>query len=118
MARAINDDRTAAFAADAVRLSRAGEELLSRTADFVEVSLSTRSVDAGTAAQLREDYEHLALQVDDLEAKLQALERDFPSELIQPYLRPLFTQLRSIKRRIILIVQLLSLLETSAAPSS
>ena len=118
MARAIDDDRTTAFAADAVALSQTGEELLSRTADFVEASLSTQSVDPVTAAQLREDYQQLALQVEGLEVELQAIERDFPRELIQPYLGPLSAQIRSIKRRIIVIVQLLSLLETGAARSS
>ena len=46
MAQAIRDDRTAAVAADAVALGEAGEELVTRTMDFVKVSLAQGSADA------------------------------------------------------------------------
>jgi hypothetical protein len=47
MAKAIQDDRTATFANDAVAFGQAGEELILRTKDFVEASLSSGSVDLG-----------------------------------------------------------------------
>lgn len=111
LAQAINDDRAAAVAADATVLSQAGEELFSRTANFVEVSLSNGLADPRTAAQLREDYEHLALRAENLEVRLEELQKSFPSDEIQAYLGPLLAQIRSIKLRITPIVQILSLLE-------
>lgn len=112
MARAIPDDRTAAVAADAVALSQAGEALISRTAHFVEASLSTGSADPQTAARLREEYEHFALQAEAIEAKLLALQSAFPPEQIEPYLSRLLAQIRSIQRRIFQLARLLSVLET------
>jgi hypothetical protein len=111
MARAIQEDRTAAVAVDAVALSHAGEELISRTVSFVGDSLSRGSVDPQTAMRLREDYENFALQAEALEVKLQELQSVFPRQQIQPYLGPLLAQIRSIKLRIIPLTRILSLLE-------
>ncbi len=111
MARAIEDDRTAAIAVDAVALGQAGRVLVSRTACFVETSLSTGSVDPQTATRLREDYERFALQAEAIEHKLLELQSFFPHDQIQPYVAPLLAQIRSIKLRIIPLAQLLSLLE-------
>jgi hypothetical protein len=57
MAKAIQDDRTATFANDAVAFGQAGEELILRTKDFVEASLSSGSVDRDATARLRDEYE-------------------------------------------------------------
>ena len=118
MAQAIQDDRTAAVAADAIALSEAGKELVSRTMDFVKVSLSNGSADTDTAAQLRDDYERLGRQGEGLELRLQALQHAFPRDEIQPYLGPLLVQLRSIKWRIVAVVHLLSLLESEQLSQS
>jgi hypothetical protein len=111
LARAIEDDRAAAIASDAAVLSQAAEELFSRTASFVEDSASNGRVDPCAAAQLREDYEHLALRAEDLEVRLEELQSFYASEEIQRYLAPLMAQLRSIRLRISPLVQILSLLE-------
>jgi hypothetical protein len=111
MAQAIKDDRTGAIAADASAFSQAGQELVSRTADFVQVSLSTGSVDRDTAARLRDEYQHLALQAADLERRLEELRWIFPREVIQRRVGPLLAQIRAIKLRLGAVVQLLSLVE-------
>jgi uncharacterized membrane protein len=118
MAQAIRDDRTAAVAADAVALGEAGEELVTRTMDFVKVSLAQGSADAHMAAQLREDYERLADQTEGLDLRLQELQQAFPRDEIQPYLGPLLAQLRSIKWRIVAVVHLLSLVESDERSQS
>jgi hypothetical protein len=112
MAQAIPDDRTAAVAADAMALGEAGEELVSRTTDFVRLALSSGSADPHVAARLSEGYERLAGQAEGLEVRLQELRQAFPRDEIQPYLGPLLAQLRSIRWRIIAVSHLLSLLET------
>jgi hypothetical protein len=111
MAQAIKDDRTAAVARDAVALSQAGEDLLSRTVEFVMVSLSTRSIDPQSVTQLREEYEDLAGQAADLESQLRELQTLFPHPKIQRHLARLLAQIRSITLRIDILVQLLSRLE-------
>ncbi|MBI4524708.1 MAG: prepilin-type N-terminal cleavage/methylation domain-containing protein [Deltaproteobacteria bacterium] len=111
MAQAIKDDRTAAVAADAVTLSKAGEDLLSRTAEFVVVSLSEGSADPQTASQLREEYEDLAVQAADLEVQLRELQSLFPRSKIQRHLARLLAQIRLIKLRIDTLIKFLSLLE-------
>lgn len=115
MARAIEDDRTAAVAADAVALSEAGERLILETSRFVETSLANGSVDPETAARLQEDYECLALQADALEVKALELQSVFPPDLIQPHLSLVLADIRSIKHRIIPIVRILSLFHTGPA---
>lgn len=111
MAQAIQDDRTAAVADEAVALSEAGKELISRTVCFVEASLSAGSVDPAIASRLREDYERLALQAEAVEARLLELQFAFPRHLIEPHVAPLLAQIRAIRRRIDPMTQLLSLLE-------
>jgi prepilin-type N-terminal cleavage/methylation domain-containing protein len=108
MAQAIPDDRTAALADDALVLSQTGTELLSRTADFVEVSFASGSADPGTAARLREEYERLALQAEQLEVQLENLKSALPPEEIRVYLGPLSAQIRSIRRRTVFIIRILS----------
>jgi len=110
MAEAIQDDRTAAVAANARVVSQSGEELVSRTAAFVEASLFNGSVDPDAAAQLREAYERFALEVEDLQIQVEELQQAYPSEDIQRYLGPLLAQIRSTRLRISRLVQLLSIL--------
>ena len=112
MADAIQDDRTAAVAAEAIALSRTGNELFSQTADFVESSLAVGSVDSGIAAQLREAYDDLARRASCLEIELEPLQSAFPSEEIQRYLGQVLADIRSIRLRIVPIVRILSLLES------
>jgi Prokaryotic N-terminal methylation motif len=109
MAEEIKDDRTAAAADDAVQLAAAGEQLLSETAAFVADSIAHGSVDPKTAAAVREKYESLLHQADDLEEQLRALKDLFPPPVIQPHLGPLLAQLRAIKSRIVPVIQLLQL---------
>ena len=111
MARAIKDDRTAAVAAEASALSRAGEDLLARTTDFVEDSLSKGSADPEIVAQLLLGYDDLAVQAADLEADLGELEAFFPRNQIQPHVGPLLAQIRQIQARIDVIMRLLWLLK-------
>jgi hypothetical protein len=110
MAEAIEDDRTAKIAADAASLSRAGEELIARTARFVEVSLSEGSVDKQTAACLRAAYEQLAFEAEAIEVQL--LDLQFPpGQGIQRYVGPLLAQIRAIRLRVGPVIQLLSLVD-------
>lgn len=111
MAQAIPDDRTAAANHNAMAFSQAGVELISETTDFVTVSLSTGSIDSGTVARLREEYQQLTVRAEYLEVELEELRCAFPREQIQPYLGPLLAQVRSIKWRIAALTQLLSLLD-------
>lgn len=111
MAEAIKDDRTAAIAAEAAAFSQAGGELLSQTADFVEISLSKGSADTDMATQLRQKYEQLALWAEDLEGELKALQGVYPRRVIQPHVGPLLAQIRSIRLRLAPVVQILSLVE-------
>src|SRR5262245_44100129 len=74
MAQAVKDDRAAAVAANAVALSQTGEDLVSRTEDFVAVSLSNGSADPKVAAQLQEEYEVLLEEFAELEIQLQELQ--------------------------------------------
>jgi hypothetical protein len=111
MAQEIKDDRTAAVAANAVALSQAGGDLVSRTAEFVTVSLSKGSADPQIAAQLREEYEYLGVQAADLEVQLRDLQSQFPRPIIQRHLARLLAQIRLIQLRIDILIKFLSLLE-------
>lgn len=111
MAQAINDDRTAAIAANARAFSDAGEDLLARTASFVEVSLSNGSVDPVAATELRHEYDDLADEAATLEAQLEELQQAFPHEQIQQHVGPLLGQIRAIRHRIDPVIVLLSLVE-------
>lgn len=117
MAQAIPDDRTAAANRNAMAFSQAGVELISETTDFVTVSLSTGSIDSGTVARLREQYQQLTVRTEDLEVELEELRYAFPREQIQPYLSPLLAQVRSIKQRIAALAHLLSLLDETGEDS-
>jgi Tfp pilus assembly protein PilV len=110
MARAINDDRTGAVAAEASALSRTGEDLVRRTTDFVANSLSKGSVDATIVAQLQLEYEDLAAQAANIQTDLRELETIYPPNQIQPHVRPLLAQIRQIEAHIDVIVRLLWLL--------
>src|SRR5262245_14761699 len=68
LAQAVKDDRTAAVYASALALNENGEDLLSRTADFLEVALSQGSADPKAAAQLREEHGEPAEKAGGLEA--------------------------------------------------
>jgi hypothetical protein len=111
MAAAIKDDRTAAVANEAVALGGGAEQLLSETAAFVALSIAKGSVDPQIATALRERYENLLRQADDLEEHLRVLGALFPSPLIRPHLGPLLAQLHGIRSRIVPVIQILRLLE-------
>jgi prepilin-type N-terminal cleavage/methylation domain-containing protein len=111
LAQAIEDDRTAAVAAEAETLSQAGTALVSRTMQFVMVSLSSGSADPQVAAELREQYEDLAAQTADLEVALLELQSLFPPSRIQRHLAPVLARIRSIKPRIDVLITLLTLVE-------
>ena len=111
MAQAIQDDRTAAIAAEASAFSKAGEELLVRTGVFVQVSLAEGWADPDAAAKLRQEYQHLSKRAADLEARLEELWKVYPRLKIQRRLRPLLIQIRAIQRRIEPVIRLLSLVE-------
>jgi len=113
MARAIKDDRTAEIAAKASALSAAGEDLLSRTAQFVTVSWSDGSADPKTAVKLRAEYEALAALVGELELQLRTLQIQLPRPIAQKHLARLLAEIRQIKKRIDTVVELLALLEAA-----
>lgn len=115
MAQAIKDDRTAAAATNAAALSEAGKHLVSRTTQFVIASASNGSVDPQVVAELRKEYEDLALRAADLEVELGELQSVIPRPLIQRHLAPLLAQLRTIKSRIDTLIRLLSLVDVRAA---
>jgi hypothetical protein len=109
MARAIKDDRAASVAVEAHALSQNGQELVSRTAEFVRISLSQGSADGDTAALLRSEYEKIAFQAADLEAQLKELQSVLPPKDGQRYVGPLLEQIRAIEMHVNLVVQLLFL---------
>ena len=111
MAEAIKDDRAAAVATDAVALGAAGEQLLSETGAFVIRAIANESIDPQAAALLRERYEDLLQEADDLEDRLRALGQLFPPEQIRPHLGPLLGQLHAIRSRLMSMTQILRLLE-------
>jgi hypothetical protein len=111
MAEAIKGDRTAAIAAESEAFSKAGEELLAQTADFVEISLSKGSVDPDMATRLREKYGQLMLWAEELEIELKSLQGVYPRRVIQPHVGPLLAEIRSIRLRMVPIVRILSLVD-------
>jgi hypothetical protein len=111
LAEAIKDDRTAALASNTVAFSEQGEGLVSRTAQFVTVSLANGSADPQIAALLREEYGDLADHAAVLEAQIRELWWQLPPPQAQPHLARLLAQLKLIQRRIDFLVWLLSLLE-------
>jgi prepilin-type N-terminal cleavage/methylation domain-containing protein len=114
MAQEIKDDRTAAVASEATALSALGEGLVSRTADFVEDSVSNGLVNPETAAHLREEYEHFQLRAADIEVQLEELQSVFPPQQIQRHLGPLLAQIRAIKLRVEPVIRILCLVELAA----
>jgi prepilin-type N-terminal cleavage/methylation domain-containing protein len=111
MAQAIKDDRAAAIAADAVAFSQEAEDVVLRTRDFVYDSLQQRSVDPDTVTKLREEYERLGLNAENIELQITDLQSVLPQRLIRRHTKPLLTQLRSIQRQLARVVKLFSLLE-------
>ena len=111
MAEAIPDDRTAAIAADARRLSDTGRDLLCRTATFAEESLANGAVDPAAAARLQQEYSDFVVQAAALEAQLEELQLEFPPERIQRHVGPLLAQLQAIQRTTAALIVLLSLLD-------
>jgi hypothetical protein len=63
------------------------------------------------AAQLRQEYDALAVQAASLEAQLEALKFAFPDQEIQRHAGPLLGQIRAIRHRIGPVIVLLSLVE-------
>ena len=110
MAQAIKDDRAGKAAADAVALSEAGKELLSRTRDFVLVSALSGSADPKTVAVLRADYDGLGAQAADVEAQLRAVRPLAPNPKARLLVDRLLVQIRSIKLSIDALGRLLQLL--------
>lgn len=112
MAQAIKDDRTGVVAANAVALSEAGKDLVSRTIDFLIASLSNGSADLQVVAQLSEQYDDLAVQAGHLEVELEELQSLLPPPIVQRHVAPLLAQVRSIKQRAGTLVKLLSLVRS------
>jgi hypothetical protein len=115
LALAISDDRTAAIASDARALGEAGQELVSRTADFLAAALAAGSVDADAAAQLRADYEQFAAAAAALKRQLEELRDVYPRQALQRYLGPLLAQARTIETRLTLLIDRFLLLERGDA---
>jgi Tfp pilus assembly protein PilV len=113
MAQAINDDRADAIAAQAATFSQSAEALGHRTELFARESLANGSVDLDTAAELRADYQDLALEAAVIEAQLEELRSELPRKQIQPHTHPLLKQLRWIERRIDRLVRMFSILDRS-----
>ena len=109
LARAVQDERTAAIAEDARELSDAGQQLLSSTATFVEDSFLQGSVDTAEAARLREEYDTLAAQASSIEARLEELQLLLPPNEIGRHAGRLLAQIRAIRVSIGRVIVLLSL---------
>jgi prepilin-type N-terminal cleavage/methylation domain-containing protein len=111
MAGAIQDDRAAHIAQDAMSLSQTGEDVLRQTGVFVAVSLNNTSADPKTILELRTKYEGLVLQAAHLEGQLQQLRRGLTSLKDKRKVDLLLAQIRAIKQGFYTIVQLLLMLE-------
>ncbi len=113
MARMIRDDRAGNAAAHAVALSEAGQELLSRTRDFVLVSALSGSTDPKTVAVLQADYGDLGVQAAEVEAQLREVRPLAPNPKARRLVDRLLVQIRSIKLSIDAMGRLLYLLSGS-----
>jgi prepilin-type N-terminal cleavage/methylation domain-containing protein len=113
MARAVQDDRAGAIAADAATLSDVGKELLARTRQYVVASFIRGSADPKTAAALKNEYEGLNLKAADLECRLQELRTQLPNPdpKVQTLFDQLMAQIRAIQDGFALMAELLELLE-------
>jgi hypothetical protein len=112
LAQAVEDNRTAAIAANADALSQSGKDLLSRTADFVMVSLAGGSADPKVLAQLRDDYAVLELDAAHLEQQLLEVKSLLPRPIVQPHVARLLAQIRAIRHRIDNVVRLLEFVDS------
>jgi hypothetical protein len=111
MARAIKSDRTALVAAHAVDLGDTGQELVSHTIAFAQISLASGSADRDEATKLRERYEQLAHESVQMELELVNLQYELPNLPVRTFTSPLVTQIRSIEQRLARMIQLLAMLE-------
>jgi hypothetical protein len=113
MAQAVKDDRAGAIAEQAMVFSKAGEDLVLRTQDFVQESLLKGAVDLDVAARLDEEYEQLALDATFIERQLEDLQSSLPPQYVQPHTAPLLAQIEVIQRRIRVVRRLFALVDRS-----
>jgi hypothetical protein len=111
MAQAIKDDRAASVAADAETFSTAGEELVSRTGQFVVVSLVNGSADPKAATGLRKEYEALAVESADLEARIRELRPLAKTPKAKRLVEQTLAQIKAIKTSLDKLAELLQILE-------
>lgn len=111
MAQSIKDDRAGHVKDRAVALSQAGRELLSRTGEFVVVSTIRGSADPKSVSDLRGDYEDLAVEAAELEARIRELRPLAPNPKVRRQVEQLLVQIRAIKASLDNIAELLRLLE-------
>jgi hypothetical protein len=111
LAQAIQDDRTAALAADSVALSADGIDLLSRTQDFLRDSLFAGSAEPQTVLKLRQEYEKLEGNAAILNARLAELKPLAQRPRIRVQLLASLARIQGIETAASKIAALLRLLE-------
>jgi hypothetical protein len=111
MAQSIQDDRAGHVKQDADALSVAGQDLLSRTGQFVVASLFTGSANPKTAGELREEYEKLAVKAAELEARIRELRPLAPNPKVTRQVDRLIAQSLAIKRSLDHLAELFRMLE-------
>lgn len=116
MAEAIKDDRAAALAVEAAEFSAVGQDLVSRTKDFVFESLANQSADPKAAAELQFEYEILADWAAELEVGLIDLRPHFRSARLKRQFLKSLAEIRAIRAAAGKMVELLSLLDDADPP--
>ena len=111
MAQAIKDDRAASVANDAESFSAKGKEFLSRTGQFVVLSLVNGSADPKTATGLRKDCEELGVQSADLETRIRELRPLARTAKAKRLVEQSLAQIRAIKASLDKMAELLRMLE-------
>lgn len=111
MARSIQDDRAGKVAADAEALSQAGQDLLTRSGQFVVGSLFTGSANPKTAGELRAECEKLAGQAAELETRIRELRPLAPNAKVTRQVDRLIAQSLAIKRSLDRLAELFHMLE-------
>jgi prepilin-type N-terminal cleavage/methylation domain-containing protein len=111
MAQAIKDDRAASVAADAETFSATGKELISRTQQFVVVTLQNGSPDPKAAATLRKETEELAGEAAGLESRIRELRPLAKTPKAKRLVEQCLTQVRTIKGSLQQLAELLQILE-------
>jgi Prokaryotic N-terminal methylation motif len=116
MAQAIKDDRAGKLATDATALGQAGADLLSRTEEFIATSLAMGTADAKIAAGLRAEFDSLALDAADVEARLVELEPLIRKPRLRRQYTVLMAEIQAIQCGIGKLVYLFELLEEPNLP--